>query len=159
MSKEKQCSKADTYPARILIEGNRSTINDLCGVVATFTDDNLKYKHQDSRTIAEIIQHIICSQNCMYLNSFVLGKKTKCNCHTPKTVKEAIKAINGLDPYFAEVVNSLESEDYQVKFKTEWGQELTKELALFQSVTHTSYHISEICFLAGLGGFYKNTMG
>jgi hypothetical protein len=145
--------------ANLLIEGNNATLGDLYSVLETFNDKNLQYKYKDSRTIAQIIKHIACSQNCMYLDEFILGEKGKCTCQEPKTIKQALKIVQDLKVYYAKIVKGLDKDELAKTFTTEWGQSLTKELALFQSITHTAYHISEICFLAGLGGFYKGTLG
>ena len=70
-----------------------------------------------------------------------------------KTVREAQKRIAETFQKTVELWEKLTPEDFQKEIQTEWGQVLTGELALFQSITHTHYHVSEICFLRGLGGF------
>ena len=54
------------------------TLLDLHRVIETFSDENLRFSFNGSRSIAEILQHIQCSQNCMYVDDIVLGKKNHC---------------------------------------------------------------------------------
>ena len=92
--------------------------------------------------------------------SLVLGKKyEELKMSLPKTAKKAQKSIVEVYKRTLEIWEKLDKKDFQKEIKTEWGQVLTGELALFQSVTHTAYHLSEICFLRGLGGFPTNVMG
>ena len=143
----------------LLILGNNSTLDDLVSVLKTFKDEHLSARYKGSRTIAEILQHIHCSQNCMYLNDFIMNNKRNCECNAPKTIKEAISNIEEMKSYFTQIIKELNETDFKKEFTTEWGQDLTKEKALFQSITHTSYHLSEICFIAGLNNFYQGTLG
>lgn len=77
----------------------------------------------------------------------------------PKTAQGAQQRIIETYQKTIELWQNLGQEDFQKEIKTEWGQVLTGELALFQSITHTHYHVSEVCFLRSLGGFPTSVMG
>ena len=77
----------------------------------------------------------------------------------PQMVTDAQTRVVETFSKTVELWKGLKAEDFGRKIKTEWGQTLTGELALFQSITHTHYHVSEICFLRGLGGFPTKAMG
>ena len=154
-------SKYD-YPSKLLLIGNEDVWNNFCAVVEDLTPEQMSYKHSGikQRSIAEIVNHALDCQNSFYTKSLVLGKKyEELKMSLPKTAKKAQKSIVEVYKRTLEIWEKLDKKDFQKEIKTEWGQVLTGELALFQSVTHTAYHLSEICFLRGLGGFPTNVMG
>ena len=150
------------YPLCLLLEGNSDTWYSLLSVIKDLTPDQLAYKHSGSnlRTIAEMINHALDTQYSFYTQNLILGQPYKqLYSDLPKTVEEAQKRIGDTFTKIVELWQDLKPQDFTKEIKTEWGQTLTSELALFQSITHTHYHVSEICFLRGLGGFPTKAMG
>lgn len=151
-----------SYPLRLLLEGNSDTWYSLLSVIEDLTPDQLTYKHPgfEQRTIAEMINHAVDTQYSFYTQQLVLGQPYKqLYSDLPKTVEEAQARIGDTFAKTVELWQGLKPEDFTKEITTEWGQTLTGELALFQSITHTHYHVSEICFLRGLGGFPTKAMG
>ena len=150
------------YPMKTLLMGNEDTWSGLLAVIEDLTDEQLKFKSTENpnqRSIAEIIKHVPETQYGFYTLILVLEKPGEVVFDKPQTVEEAKKML--ADAYQKTVSTWLKitKEQLERKFTTEWGQELTGELALFQSITHTHYHLSEICFLRGCGGFPTKAMG
>lgn len=150
-----------TYPYKLLLEGNADAHSQLYSVVETFKDEHLSYKNPDvkSRTCGEIISHTVCTQSCFFTNSLVLGKKEKCECKVPASIDDALKMIQGNLMNMSKTWQDISVEELETEITTEWGQIMSKELALFQSIEHFMYHVGELCFLAGMGGFYQGTLG
>lgn len=153
--------KKMSYPQRLLIEGASDAHAQLYSVIESFKDADLSYKHKkDDRSIAEIVSHALCCQYCWYTRELVLEKETQpCTCRAEKSVVKTLKNIQQNQKRVAQTWKQISQKELQKEFKTEWGQVMTKELALFQSVEHMMYHVGEICYIAGLGGFYKGTLG
>lgn len=149
------------YPLRLLLEGNSDAHSQLYSVVESLKDEHLGYKHPKvkNRTIGEMVSHAICTQYGFYTCSLVIGKECKCECGEPKTVKEALELIQKNLDEITKLWKKFTKEELQKEIKTEWGQVMSKELALFQSIEHIVYHVGEICFIAGIGGFYKGVLG
>lgn len=156
-------TKGLVYPLKLLIEGNSDAHSQLYSVIGSLEDKNLTYKHPSvkNRTIAEMISHALCTQSCFYTSVLVLGNKEGCNpeCRVPKSVPEALKRIQTNLNNVTRKWSKLSEVDLGKEIKTEWGQVMTEEIALFQSIEHMMYHVGEICFLAGIGGFYKGVLG
>lgn len=151
------------YPLKSLLLGNEDTWGSMIVVVADLTPDQITYKYPNytQRCIAEMVNHALDTQYGFYTKNLILGEKLPEPLYKDlaKTAEEAQQRI--LDTY-QKVVNlwkNLGVQDFTKEIKTEWGQILTGELALFQSITHTHYHVSEICFLRGLGRFPTKVMG
>jgi len=151
------------YPLRFLLLGNEDTWSAFLQVIEDLTPDQLAYKHQDysQRTIAEMVNHALDTQYGFYTQHVVLGNPIPENLYKdlPKTTEEGIKRVVEVYKKTCNLWKGLNEDVFRKEIKTEWGQVLTGELALFQSVTHTHYHLSEICFLRGLGGFPTQVMG
>lgn len=150
------------YPLRLLLEGNTDTWYSLLSVIEDLTPNQLVYKHPglEQRTIVEMINHALDTQYSFYTQNLVLGQPyQQLYLGLPQTVGEAQKRIGDTFTKTVKLWQDLKPEDFVKEIKTEWGQTLTGELALFQSITHTHYHVSEICFLRGLGGFPTKAMG
>lgn len=151
------------YPLKTLLAGNEDTWSGLMAVVEDLTDDQLQFKSKENpgRSIAEIIQHIPDTQYLFYTKSLVMEEKYSGPMYpeAPKTTAEAVKILAEAYNKIADTWQNLTQEQLKRKFDTEWGQKLSGELALFQSITHTHYHVSEICFLRGCGGFPTKAMG
>lgn len=149
------------YPLRLLLEGNSDAHVQLYSVVESLRDKHLKYKHADvkNRNIGEMISHALCTQYCFYSHQLVLGRECKCAHKTPKTIKVALDMIQKNLDDVLKLWEGMSKDELQREFKTEWGQVMSKELALFQSIEHIMYHVGEICFMAGIGGFYKGVLG
>ena len=151
-----------SYPLRLLLIGNEDAWNNICAAVADLTSKQLSYKHPGikQRSIAGMVNHALDCQYGFYTKSLLLGEEYKIlELSLPKTVEEAVKNVVDIYKKTLEIWEKLDKKEFQREIKTEWGQVLTGELALFQSITHTAYHLSEICFLRGLGGFPTNVMG
>ena len=151
-----------SYPLKVLLEGNTDTWYSLLSVIEDLTPQQLVYKHPNyaQRCIAEMINHALDTQYGFYTQNLVLGQSYQpLYADLPGTVTEAQKRIAETFAKTVEVWKSLQPKDFIKEIKTEWGQTLAGELALFQSNTHTHYHVSEVCFLRGLGGFPTKVMG
>ena len=153
--------KKKDYPYKLLLEGNVDVHAQLYLIVETFKDEHLSYKHPEvkSRTIGELISHTLCTQRCYFTDSLVLEKKEKCECKIPTNVKEALEMIQENLDQITKIWSKIPMKELEKEFKAEWGQVMTKELALFVSIEHYMYHVGEICFIAGMGGFYQGTLG
>lgn len=150
------------YPMKTLLMGNEDTWVSLLEVIEDLTDEQLKFKSKENpkqRSIAEIIKHIPETQYGFYTLTLVLEKPEEVIFDEPQTVEEAKKVLSDAYQKIVSTWQKATKEQLERKFTTEWGQELTGELALFQSITHTHYHVSEICFLRGCGGFPTEVMG
>lgn len=149
------------YPYKLLLEGAADVLGQMYSVVETFKDEDLKYENPDikNRTIGEMIYHSLCAQICFYTHEVLLNKKEECKCKVPETIKEALEMIHSNLDTITKIWPQIRKDKLNEVFKTDWGQTMTKENAMLQSVTHMMYHIGEICFLAGIGGFYKGTLG
>jgi len=151
------------YPLKTLLMGNEDTWGSLVGVVEDLTDDQLQFKSKENpgRSIAEIIQHIPDTQYLFYTRSLVMEEKYAGPMFpkAPKTTKEAFDLLSDAYQKIVGVWQKITPKQLKREFETEWGQKLNGELALFQSITHTHYHVSEICFLRGCGGFPTKAMG
>ncbi|MDP3994635.1 MAG: DinB family protein [bacterium] len=152
-----------SYPLKTLLLGNKDTWDSMLAVITDLTSEQLTHKQPNytQRSITEMINHALDTQYGFYTKQLVLGEKSPKPLYEnlAKTVAETQQRI--VDTY-QKVVNlwgKLTAQDFTKEIKTEWGQTLTGELALFQSITHTHYHVSEICFLRGLGGFPTKVMG
>lgn len=150
------------YPMKTLLMGNEDTWPSLVDVIEDLTDEQLKFKSKENpsqRSIAEIIKHVPETQYGFYTLTLVLEKPEEVVFDEPQTVEEAKKMLADAYQKTALTWQKISKEQLERKFATEWGQEMTGELALFQSITHTHYHVSEICFLRGCGGFSTEVMG
>jgi hypothetical protein len=150
-----------TEPLKTLIEGNADTYQSLFSVIASFEDKNLEFKspHNSTRTISEIVQHTLDCQINFYLNKLVLKKESSFQCSKPETVENALNEIQKVHDEVVSLLNTLVNVDLEEIISTEWGQSFSKKVAIFQSIWQLGYHTSEICFLAGIGGFYKGVLG
>lgn len=151
------------YPLRTLLLGNTDTWSAMLEVIEDLTPEQLIYKHPGikQRRIAEIIDHALDTQSGFYTKHLVLGEEVPPTLYKnpPATSKEAQRRIAETFEKIMKLWQNLTDKDFAKEIKTEWGQVLTGELALFQSITHTHYHVSEICFLRGLGGFPTSALG
>lgn len=151
------------YPLRLLLAGNEDTWYSMLTVIEDLKPKQLAYKHEGikQRSIAEMINHTLDTQYGFYTKHLVLGAKMPADLYKnlPKSVKEAQKRITDTYKKIVRLWRGLTQKDLKKKIHTEWGQILTGEQALFQSITHTHYHVSEICFLRGLGGFPTTALG
>ncbi|KKU10825.1 MAG: hypothetical protein A2Z96_05595 [Spirochaetes bacterium GWB1_48_6] len=152
-----------SYPLRTLLLGNIDTWQSMLNVIEGLTPEQLQYKHQgiEQRSIAEMVVHAIDTQYGFYTKHLVLGENIPPALYPDlsKTADEAFKMIGETFEKTLALWEKLTPEDFSKEIKTDWGQILTGELALLQSITHTHYHVSEICFLRGLGGFPTKVMG
>lgn len=143
--------------------GNVDTWSSILAVIADLTSEQLAYKHLGikQRSIAEMVSHALDTQYGFYTRHLVMGEETPASLYPepPKTTEEAQKRIVETFAKTVALWEKLKPEGFQKEIQTEWGQVLTEELALFQSITHTHYHVSEICFLRSLGGFPTTVMG
>ena len=150
-------------PLKLLLEGNEDTWSSMLAVVADLTVEQLAYKHPgyNQRSIAEMVNHALDTQYGFYTTNLVVGEALPKPLYkdSVKTVEETPQRIINVYQRIVRLWKSLKDKDLSKEIKTEWGQVLTGELALFQSITHTHYHVSEICFLRGLGGFPTQVMG
>lgn len=150
------------YPMKTLLMGNEDTWWGLLSVIEDLTDEQLKFKSKENpnqRSIAEIIKHVPETQYGFYTLKLVLEKPGEVVFDEPQTVEEAKKTLTNAYQKTISTWQKITKKQLERKFTTEWGQELTGELALFQSITHTHYHVSDICFLRGCGGFPTKVMG
>ena len=151
------------YPLKLLLIGNEDTWNSMLSVISDLTPEQFTYKHPGikQRSIREIISHTLSTQYYFYTEHLVLGQKlSKQDPITqPKDIAEAQKQIINTYRQVTKLWQQLKPELFTQEIKTDWGQVMTCELVLFQSITHTHYHVSEINFLRGLGGFSTQVMG
>ena len=150
------------YPLRLLIMGNIDTWSSMLAIIEDLTPEQLVYKHPNykQRCITEMTNHALDTQYSFYTQNLILGRPYKeLYSNLPKTAAEAQKRIVKTFVETIKLWKGLTPDDFTKDIKTEWGQILTGELALFQSITHTHYHVSEICCLRGLGGFPTKVMG
>ncbi len=151
------------YPLKTLLLGNEDTWGSMMAVIADLTPEQLTHKHPNyaQRSIAEMINHALDTQYGFYTKQLILGVKSPELLYEnlAKTAAEAQQRIVAAYQKVVDLWGKLTAQDFTKEIKTEWGQTLTGELALFQSITHTHYHVSEICFLRGLGGFPTKAMG
>lgn len=151
------------YPLRILLMGNEDTWGSMLKVIQDLISEQLTYQYPNlkQRSIGEIVNHALDSQYGFYTKHLVLGEETPAPLYKnlPQDAKEAQHQIVDTYAKTIELWKSLAVADFQKEIHTEWGQTLTGELTLFQSITHTHYHVSEICFLRGLAGFPTDVMG
>lgn len=143
----------------VLIEANNMALTDLYNVISSLSEADLSYRFNKLRNIKEILTHIKCSQNCLYINKYVLQNENVCDCKDLNKINDILIMIENLKLFFIEAINKISEKDLNEKVTTEWGQTLTKRQLFIQITAHTYYHISEICFISGLGGFYKNVLG
>lgn len=150
-----------SYPYKLLLEGLADSHSKLYSVIESFKDKNLTYKNSavKNRNIGEMVSHIVCAQVCFYTQKLVQGEDIKCECFVPKTIKEALEMIQENLDRISRIWTEIDEKEFEKEVRTEWGQVMTKEVALLQSIEHTMYHVGEICFLAGMGGFYKGVLG
>lgn len=152
-----------SQPLKLLLEGNQDTWSSMLSVVGDLNPDQLiyKYPNYNQRSISEMVNHALDTQFGFYTKNLILGQKESepLFYNLAKTADEAQKRI--IDTYIKtiDLWTGLNDEVFNKEIMTEWGQVLTGELTLFQSITHTHYHVSEICFLRGLGGFSTTVMG
>lgn len=151
------------YPLRTLFMGNEDTWNSMMAVISDLKPEQLAYTYPNykQRSIAEMINHTMDSQYLFYTKHLVMGEETPNNIYPnlAKTAEEAISRIVDTYTKTTELWKKITPAMLSKEIKTEWGQVLTGEPALFQSITHTHYHVSEICFLRGLGGFPTSALG
>jgi len=151
------------YPLKTLLLGNEDTWNSILDVISDLTAEQLFYKHSniEQRSIVEIINHALDTQYGFYTKHLVLGEEMPSSLYEdlPKTAEAAQSRIVETYKKILELWEDISQDIFKKEIHTEWGQVLTGELALFQSITHTHYHVSEICFLRGLGGFPTKVMG
>lgn len=148
-------------PLRILLLGNEATWKTILAVISDLSSEQLAYKHPKyaQRSIAEMILHAMDAQYAFFTRHLLMGEKYTSFKKVPKTTKAAEKAIVKIYKSIVRDWKRFTQKDLKKKFKTDWGAALTGEIALFESITHTYYHISEICSLRGLGGFPTKAMG
>ncbi|MBN2100419.1 DinB family protein [Candidatus Dojkabacteria bacterium] len=149
------------YPYRSLLQVNNDVHSQLYSVVESFLDQNLKHMVKEyDRNIAQVISHTLTTERYYFIGHLAEGKSIE-NYDEPtiKTIKQALEMIQeNLDQTNSQIEN-LSIEDLNTTIKTEWGQEMTKELALWQGITQIMLHTGEICLMAGIGGFYKGVLG
>lgn len=150
------------YPLKLLLIGNADTWGAFLAVIEDLTPEQLAYKHPGLklRSIAEMTNHALDCQYGFFTQKLALGKPGfELYREAPKTVKEVQQRVIETYAKTVKLWQGFGAKDFTREIKTPWGQVLTGELALFQSITHTHYHVSEICFLRGLGGFATVVMG
>lgn len=152
-----------SYPLKTLLLGNKDTWSSMMAVIADLTPEQLVYKHPnyEQRSIVEMTNHALDTQYGFYTKQLILGEKSPKPLYEnlARTAAESQQRIVDTYRKVIDLWGKLTAPDFIKEIKTEWGQTLTGELALFQSITHTYYHISEICFLRGVGGFPTKVMG
>ena len=151
------------YPLKTLLLGNEDTWNSMLAIISDLTPEQFSYKHLniEQRSIAEMINHALDTQYGFYTKHLVLNEEIPANLYedAPKTAEEAQNRIVQIYKQIIELWKNMGQDNFKKEINTEWGQVLTGELALLQSITHTHYHVSEICFLRGLGDFPTKVMG
>jgi len=151
------------YPLKTLLTGNADTWWSMSAVVKDLTPQQLKYSHPGikQRSIAEMVDHALDTQYGFYTKHLVMGEELPDPLYNVPAAdaSEAQQRIADTYKKMVELWIGLTKADFQKEIPTEWGQVLTGESALFQSITHTHYHVSEICFLRSLGGFPTEVLG
>ncbi len=151
------------YPLRTLLLGNSDTWYAMSAVIEDLTPEQFTYKYPQikQRSIAQMLDHALDAQYGFYTKKLVKGEELPEGLY-PGPAKNSEEAQKRIVETFKKTIalwEKLTPEDFRKEIQTEWGQVLTGEFALFQSITHTHYHVSEICFLRGLGGFPTNVLG
>ena len=154
------------YPKRSsqksLHEVNIDVHSQLYSVIETLKDEHLKFKIDTyDRTIGSILSHTLSTQEHFFIGFLALGNKTEADYKEPTvtTIKEAVKLIQDNLNSTTKLISGISAEELKKEIKTEWGQVMSKELAIWQGITQITLHTGEICVMAGIGGFYKGTLG
>lgn len=148
-------------PYRPLLEVNNDVHSQLYSVVETFGDNNLFHKIKGyDRTVAEVISHTLTTHQSYFIGHLSLGKAVD-DYSEPKitSVKDALGMIQKNLEETNDLICNMSQKDFTARIKTEWGQELTKEMAVWMGITQIMLHLGEVCVMAGNGGFYKGTLG
>ena len=150
------------YPLKSILMLNEDVHNALISVVKDLTPEQLNFSRPEipNRTIAQMINHILDAQHRFFLKELIFKEKEAEPKFEPaKNINELLQRI---EKYYQNIVNlyqKINPADFGKVIETSWGQKLSIELAAFQGITHTYYHVSEICFMCGLGGFYNKALG
>lgn len=154
--------KEKSYPLRSILMLNEDIYKALVSVTEDLTLEQLNFTKPEvpNRKIEEMINHLLDCQYRFYLKELIFGEKQE----EPKfnLVQNPRELLGRITDYYQKIVNlyqKIEPKDFDREITTSWGQKLTVELACFQAITHAYYHVSEICFLCGLGGFYNQALG
>lgn len=154
--------KGKQYPLRSLLMLNEDVYDALISVVQDLTLEQLNFSRPEipNRTIAQIIDHLLDTQYRFFLKELIFGEKEpNSKLISAKSETELQKRISKYYQKTVGLYQKIKPEDFRKVINTPWGQKLSVELAAFQGITHTYYHVSEICFLRGLGGFYNKALG
>ncbi|MDD3661967.1 MAG: DinB family protein [Candidatus Dojkabacteria bacterium] len=149
------------YPHRSLLEVNADAHSQLHSVVESFSDENLSYKIDGyERSIGDVISHTLTTARYYFIGHLALGLSVD-DYSEPKiaSVKDALDLIQENLDEMSSLIEKLDAQDLASTIKTEWGQEMSKELAVWQGITQIMLHLGELCVMAGNGGFYKGTLG
>ncbi|MFQ5493697.1 MAG: DinB family protein [Candidatus Dojkabacteria bacterium] len=150
------------YPHKSLLEVNADVHTQVYSVIESFKDENLAFRidHYD-RTIGDILSHALMTQRHFFLGFLVMGNEEESDYKEPKlsNIDEALDMIQKNYDITTKLIQGLSDEDLNVVIKTEWGQEMSKELAAWQGISQIMQHVGEITVIAGIGGFYEGVLG
>jgi hypothetical protein len=150
------------YPLKSILMLNEDVYNALVLVTEDLTLEQLNFVKPEvpNRKVEEMVNHLLDCQCRFYLQELIFGEKQEELKFNP--VQNPVELQERITEYYQKMVNlyqKIDPRDFGREIITSWGQKLTVELACFQAITHVYYHVSEICFLRGLGGFYNQALG
>jgi uncharacterized damage-inducible protein DinB len=149
------------YPYLSLQEVNTEVHMQLYSVLETFEDKHLSFTVDGyERSIAQVIAHTLTTPKEYFIEHLVLDKDIS-DYSEPEieSIQQALKltekAMNDIEC----IIKDIDRKELQKIIKTEWGQEMRKELAIWQALNHVVLHTGELTLMAGQGGFYQSTLG
>lgn len=149
------------YPYLSLIEVNSDVHTQLYSVIETFEDKHLSFTVESyDRSIAQVIAHTLTTPKEYFIEHLVLGQDIS-DYSEPKieSVHQALEMTEQTLIDIERLIKNIDKDEFQKIIKTEWGQEMRKELAIWQALNHVVLHTGELTLMAGQGGFYKGTLG
>lgn len=150
------------YPIKSILMLNEDVYTALVSVIKDLTSEQLNFSQTDvhNRTINQMIDHLLDSQYRFFTKELIFGEKEpEPNFSPTASIAEVQQRITDYYQKIVDLYTKINPSAFSRKIATPWGQELTVELVAFQGVTHAYYHVSEICFLCGIGGFYNKALG
>jgi len=149
-------------PLKILLEGNEVTWKSFWDVVGELKPKHFTYKHPniEHRTISAMVNHALDAHYSFFTLSLLHEKKYKpLKLVSPKNSSQAQKNIATVYKKIVKDWMKLTDKQLKKKYKTDWGAVLKGDMVIFEAINHAYYHLSEICFVRGLGGFPTKLMG
>lgn len=150
------------YPLKSILMLNEDVYNALIAVTEDLTLEQLNFSRSDipNRTIIQMVNHLLDAHYRFFLKELVFRKKDE-ESKSP-SIANPTELQQRIGEYYQKIIDlyqDINPADFGNVIETPWGQKSTVELIAFQGITHAYYHVSEICFLRGLGGFHNQALG